>query len=194
MLGADRAAFLLKKQELFKIGKRDAIFSLYVSPPLTGASGLAPMIVLAAPAARARLATSNAVWAHDFKRPAPSAIIAAFHGATLANQRASCMALCKKKRPPEFLRRLKCAETVNRTPDTTLFRRVLYQLSYLGSATDLDSTHGPRSLFRLLGNGRTNDIGSRAKARTIELEVTASVSNLRAPLKAGGVIRFRERS
>ena len=40
---------------------------------------------------------------------------------------------CKKK-PPEFVfRRLKFAETVSRTPDPSLFRRMLYQLSYLGS-------------------------------------------------------------
>ena len=56
--------------------------------------------------------------------------------------------LADKKAAGILFQRLEFAETVNRTRDTTLFRRVLYQLSYLGLATDLDSTLGPRSLFR----------------------------------------------
>jgi hypothetical protein len=53
----------------------------------------------------------------------------------------------RKKPPKSSFQRPEFAETVNRTRDTALFRRVLYQLSYLGLATDLDSTRAARSLF-----------------------------------------------
>lgn len=55
---------------------------------------------------------------------------------------------CMKKAAGIVFRRLIFAERENRTPDPTLFRRMLYQLSYLGSATDLDSTRATRPLFR----------------------------------------------
>ncbi len=40
----------------------------------------------------------------------------------------------QKKPPSVSSQRQNGAETVNRTRDTALFRRVLYQLSYLGAA------------------------------------------------------------
>lgn len=97
----------------------------------------------------------------------------------------------KKKAAGIVFQRLTFAESRNRTDDPTLFRRMLYQLSYLGS--------GDRPRFnawatlpvpprRLLRNCATNDVCSRTKSGAVKSEITGAGARLRAALKPDRVV------